>query len=61
MFQSISDLKCGKVQLLLIIKVMMNVEKEGDVEGRKKIMGNRDTGRTVDAETGYLTDKKIES
>ena len=59
MFQSISDLKCGKVQLLLIIKVMMNVEE--DVEGRKKIMGNRDTGRTVDAEAGYLTDKKIES
>ena len=59
MFQSISDLKCGKVQLLLIIKVMMNVEE--DVEGRKKIMGHRDTGRTVDAEAGYLTDKKIES
>lgn len=38
MCQSISDLRCGKVQLIFMNEVTMNAEKEKDAEGRRNIL-----------------------
>lgn len=56
--QSISDNECGKVQLTCIKEVILDEEKEGNMEGRWKIIANQNNQIKVTQKQDILQLKK---